>query len=254
LIITSWNVNGLRAALRKGADAWWEEESPDVLCLQEVRAFPEQLTDRQRASLEKAHTTWNPAQRAGYSGVATISRQEPLETIVGLGDKRFDAEGRVIQTRFDEFTLFNIYFPNGQRDHDRLAFKLDFYSYTLKLCDQLHARGEQIIICGDFNTAHREIDLKNPKQNQDTSGFLPEERAWIDRYIEHGFVDIYRQLNPEAEQYSWWTYRHNARQRNIGWRIDYFLISEGLIPRVHKGIIHDDVLGSDHCPISLVLQ
>ncbi|MBE9523770.1 MAG: exodeoxyribonuclease III [Chloroflexi bacterium] len=251
--ITSWNVNGLRAALRKGANAWWEEEAPDVLCLQEVRAFSKQLTSVQRTNLEREHAIWNPAQRAGYSGVATFSKQVPLETILGLGEERFDIEGRVIQTRFDEFTLFNIYFPNGQRDHGRLTFKLDFYRYLLEICDKLHARGEKIILCGDFNIAHREIDLKNPKENQGTSGFLPEERDWIDRYIEHGFVDIYRQLHPENEQYSWWTYRHNARQRNIGWRIDYFLVSDGLVPQVQNSNVHDEVLGSDHCPISLVL-
>jgi len=254
LKITSWNVNGIRAALRKGADAWWEDELPDVLCLQEVRAFPEQLTAAQRANLERSHATWNPAQRAGYSGVATFTNQAPLGSIVGMGQERFDAEGRVIQTRFDDYTLFNIYFPNGQRDHNRLTFKLDFYAYLLDLCDQFHQRGEQIIICGDFNTAHQEIDLKNPKQNQDTSGFLPEERAWIDKYLENGFVDIYRQLHPEDEQYTWWTYRYNARQRNIGWRIDYFLISEGLVPRVRETIVHEGVMGSDHCPLSLILD
>ena len=144
--------------------------------------------------------------------------------------------------------------PNGQHDLARLPYKLDFYQRLLEQCDALHARGENVILCGDFNTSHREIDLRNPKQNENSTGFLPEERAWIDKYLEHGFVDIYRRLYPERVQYTWWTYRMNARPRNIGWRLDYFLISPGLVDRVQDAIIHDEVLGADHCPVSLVLD
>ncbi|MBL7164706.1 MAG: exodeoxyribonuclease III [Anaerolineales bacterium] len=252
--ITTWNVNGLRAALRKGAADWWDAERPNVLCLQEIRSCPDQLTADQLTQLERVHAEWNPAQRAGYSGVATFSIPEPLASEKGLGDERFDIEGRVIQTRSQDFTLFNIYFPNGGRDHSRVGYKLDFYAYLLALCDQMHKAGEQIIICGDFNTAHQEIDLRNHKQNQNTTGFLPEERAWIDKYLDHGFVDAYRQLYPDREQYTWWTYRSNARQRNVGWRLDYFLVSESLMARVEDVIVHDDVLGSDHCPVTLVIQ
>jgi len=254
LRITTWNVNGLRAALRKGAADWWDAERPDVLCLQEIRSRPDQLTADQLTQLERVHAEWNPAQRAGYSGVATFSIPEPLASEKGLGDERFDIEGRVIQARSQDFTLFNIYFPNGGRDHSRVGYKLDFYAYLLALCDQMHKAGEQIIICGDFNTAHQEIDLRNHKQNQNTTGFLPEERAWIDKYLDHGFVDAYRQLYPDREQYTWWTYRSNARQRNVGWRLDYFLVSESLMARVEDVIVHDDVLGSDHCPVTLVIQ
>lgn len=251
--ITTWNVNGLRAALRKGAAEWWESYNPEVLCLQEIRARPDQLTKTQRIQLEQAHAEWNPAQRPGYSGVATFSQIEPLNSEKGLGEERFDIEGRVIQTHYDEFTLFNIYFPNGGRDHSRVGFKLEFYEYLLDLCDRMHADGKQVIICGDFNTSHKEIDLKNHRQNRKSTGFLPEERAWVDKYLEHGFVDAFRAFYPEREQYTWWSNWGNARQNNTGWRLDYFLVSESLMPRVQDVIIHDDILGSDHCPVTLLL-
>jgi len=252
--ITTWNVNGLRAALNKEADQWWKAENPDILCLQEIKAMPEQLSGPQTAQLDGKPIIWNPAQRKGYAGVATMISSEPLEVKLGIGSERFDVEGRVIQTRYPDFVLFNIYFPNGQRDLERLTYKLDFYAQLLDLCDEMHAAGDNIIITGDFNTAHTEIDLKNPKTNQKTSGFLPEERAWIDKYLEHGFVDAYRHLYPEKVEYTWWTYRFKARERGIGWRLDYFMVSESLIPRVQDVVVHAEVMGSDHCPVSLILD
>ncbi len=252
--ITTWNVNGLRALLRKNAWEWIKTENPDAICLQEIKARPDQLTAAQRANFDSHHQTWNPAERPGYSGVATFTRAQPLAAKLGMDAPLFDVEGRVVQTRFPDFILFNIYFPNGQRGHERLQYKLNFYAHLLSLCDQLHAAGEKIILCGDFNTAHQEIDLRNPKQNAKTSGFMPEERAWIDKYLAHGFVDAYRSLYPERVQYTWWTYRYSARQRNIGWRLDYFLVSEGLMGNVSDVIVHDNVLGSDHCPVELVLD
>jgi exodeoxyribonuclease-3 len=251
--ITTWNVNGLRAALDKGVAEWWKAKSPDILCLQEIKAMPEQLTEEQLAHFDEVHAIWNPAHRKGYSGVATFTRHKPLDVEKGLDNPKFDLEGRVIRTRYPDFTLFNIYFPNGQRDQERLGYKLDFYAWLLDLCDQMHAGGDHIIITGDFNTAHQEIDLKNPKENQNTSGFMPEERAWIDRYLEHGFVDAYRALYPEKVEYTWWTYRFRARERGIGWRLDYFLVSEALMPRVQEVIVHGDVFGSDHCPVTMVV-
>ncbi len=251
--IITWNVNGLRAALRKGILGWIAGESPDVLCLQETRVRPEQLDEKQR-NIPGYEIVWNPAEKAGYSGVATWMKEKPQETMIGMDEPLFDVEGRVIRTRHPDFYLYNIYFPNGQRGHDRVQYKLDFYANLLETCDALHAAGESIIITGDFNTAHCEIDLKNHKNNHKTSGFLPEERAMIDRYLEHGFVDIFRHLYPEKEQYSWWSYRFNARDRNIGWRLDYFLISESLVPRVKDVIIHDEALGSDHCPVALLIE
>lgn len=250
--IISWNVNGVRAWLDKGAFGWVREQQPDIFLLQEIKARPEQLTGEQINLLKLSYRDyWHPAVRPGYSGVATFAKQEPDEVRLGLGMPRYDEEGRVIASRHGDVLLFNIYFPNGQRDHGRLSYKLDFYADLLALCDQLHAQGEQIILTGDFNTSHREIDLRNPRENANTSGFMPEERAWIDRYLESGFVDIYRELYPEQIQYTWWTYRFNARLRNIGWRLDYFLISEALVNRVRDAVIHDSVEGSDHCPVSL---
>lgn len=252
--ITTWNVNGLRAALKNGVDNWLKSADPDVLCLQEIRARPDQLTDAQKASLEKNNPIWNPAERPGYSGVATFSKVLPLESEKGLGIPRFDEEGRTIQTLFPGFRIFNLYVPNGKRDLSRVEYKLGFYQELLEVCDVLHQKGEKIILCGDFNTCHQPIDLRNPEANSGTTGFLPEERAWIDLYLEHGFRDIYRDLYPDREQYTWWTYRFQARQRNIGWRLDYFLISERLVEQVEDVVIHDDVLGSDHCPVSLLID
>jgi exodeoxyribonuclease-3 len=252
--ITTWNINGLRAALKNEAHFWWDKHDPDLLCLQEVRASPEQLTPSQQKNLTRWHTVWNPAQKAGYSGVATFAKAKPPGSETGLGIPRFDSEGRVIQTVLPEFRVFNIYFPNGGRDLSRVGYKLDFYQELLEICDNLHAAGEKLIICGDFNTSHQEIDLRNPKANEGNTGFLPEERVWIDNYLDHGFRDIYRDLYPDREQYTWWTYRMNARERNVGWRLDYFLISKSLVKDVEDVIIHEDVLGSDHCPVSLLLD
>jgi exodeoxyribonuclease III len=251
--IITWNVNGIRAALGKNALDWTFTQEPDALCLQEVKAREEQLDDEQRAAL-KLPRIWNAAQRPGYSGVVTFYKQQPDETVTGMGADQFDVEGRVIQTVWADLRLFNIYFPNGQRGQERVHYKLAFYSHLLDLCDELHKRGESIIITGDFNTAHMPIDLKNPKENEKTSGFLPEEREWVQKFLDHGFVDVYRRLYPEKVEYTWWTYRLNARQRGIGWRLDYFLVSEALMPRVKDVVIHDKVLGSDHCPVELTLE
>ncbi len=249
--ITTWNVNGLRAALNKGLWNWVTQENPDVLCLQEIKARPEQIPPEYQAQFTNHHVFWNPAQKPGYSGVATFTTALPLSTEYGVGLEEFDHEGRVIRTRFPDFLLFNVYFPSGQRGLDRVDYKLKFYSRLLEICDQLHASTERLVICGDFNTAHAEIDLKYPKANQKTSGFLPEERVWIDTYLSHGFVDIYRLLFPDRVEYTWWTYLLNARKNNSGWRLDYFLISEGLVPLVKNVVIHSDVTGSDHCPVTL---
>jgi exodeoxyribonuclease-3 len=252
--IITWNVNGLRAAMKKGAMAWIWAQDPDVICLQEIKSRPDQLALDYLEQLTGYQAFWNPAERPGYSGVVTLTRENPLQTSYGLGDVLFDREGRVVCTRQNGFLLFNIYFPNGQRDFGRLTFKLDFYARLLEMCNQLQAAGEQIVLCGDFNTAHKEIDLKNARQNVNNSGFLPEERAWIDRYLEGGFVDVYRMLYPQRIQYTWWTFIGNARARNTGWRLDYFLVSQALLARIQDVIIHDEVLGSDHCPVTLLID
>ena len=252
--LVSWNVNGIRAVAKRGFGEWLSVASPDVLCLQETRAQPDQVTGELRQPAGY-HAWWNSAERKGYSGVATFSKTEPLSVRAGFGVEEFDVEGRVLMSEYPGFKLFNVYFPNGGRKLERLDFKLRFYAAFLESCDALHARGERLIICGDYNTAHKPIDLARPKRNQTTSGFLPEERAWIDRYLAQGFVDAYRALYPEeTDCYTWWMYMRNARERNIGWRIDYFLVSEALMPAVVEASILSDVMGSDHCPIVLELD
>jgi exodeoxyribonuclease-3 len=253
--LISWNVNGIRAVARKiDFQEWLAAVSPDVLCLQETRALPEQVPAGLR-ELPGYHAYWNAAERKGYSGVATLSSTEPAAVEVGLGLDEFDVEGRVLTTAFPGFKLLNVYFPNGGRKLERLDFKLRFYEAFLAHCDALHAQGERLIVCGDYNTAHRPIDLARPKRNAKTSGFLEEERAWIDAYLEHGFVDAWRALNPDAEgQYTWWMYMRNARERNIGWRIDYFMVSQALMPAVSGADILGEVMGSDHCPVTLDLE
>jgi len=251
--ISTWNVNGFRAVLQKGFLDWAKSSESDVICLQEIKAKQDQV-DEDLQSLNEYQAFWNPAERAGYSGVLTYSKIEPDEIRYGLGIPRFDEEGRLIRVEFPKFYLYNIYFPNGKRDQARLDYKLDFYAQLLEECDQLHKDGKRIVITGDFNTAHNEIDLANPKANSTVSGFLPEEREWIDRYLEHGFVDAFRVLYPERVQYTWWTYRFGARKRNIGWRLDYYLVSESMMDYVNDVVIHDQVLGSDHCPVTLELK
>ena len=251
--IITWNVNGIRAALGKNALDWAFEQQPDALCLQEVKAREEQLSEEQRTAL-KLPFLWNAAERPGYSGVTTFYKEEPDEIVKGMDGPIFDSEGRVIQTLWADLRLFNIYFPNGQRGQERVNFKLEFYAHLLELCQSLHNKGENIIITGDFNTSHMPIDLKNAKANEKTSGFLPEEREWVQKFLDNGFVDVFRHLYPDKVQYTWWTYRLNARARGIGWRLDYFLVSEALVPRVKDVIIHENVMGSDHCPVELILK
>ncbi|MBL8099309.1 MAG: exodeoxyribonuclease III [Anaerolineales bacterium] len=251
--IITWNVNGIRAVLNKNALAWAFDSNPDAICLQEVKAKPEQLSENQKASL-KLDYVWNPAQKLGYSGVTTFYKNKPDTFSMGMGKRKFDMEGRLIATGWADVRLLNIYFPSGSRGHERVDFKLEFYAELLKVCKRLHKNNEQLILCGDFNTAHNEIDLKNAKQNKNTSGFLPIEREWFQKYLDAGFVDVFRHLYPDKVQYTWWTNILNARARGIGWRLDYFLISESLLPRVRDVIIHDSVMGSDHCPVELILD
>jgi exodeoxyribonuclease-3 len=221
--------------------------------LQEIKVRPDQLKEDQR-QLPGYQAYWNPADRPGYSGTAVFYKNEPIEISTGLGIEIFDTEGRVIRLKYPDFYLYNIYFPNGGEENLRVPFKLDFYARLLEICDALHESGENIIITGDFNTAHKEIDLARPKENEKNTGFLPEERVWIDKFLEHGFIDVYRQLYPSRQAYTWWTYRMNARAKNIGWRLDYYLISESLMSRVRDVQIHDDIMGSDHCPVTLEIH
>lgn len=251
--ITTWNVNGIRAVVNKDGFAWLDEVKPDILGLQEIKAKPDQVPELIRSHPEY-RSFWHSAERPGYSGTAVLYRKEPLNIQTGLGVEAFDNEGRTIRMEYPDFFLYTIYFPNGGQENKRVPFKLDFYARLLEICDAHHAQGEKVILTGDFNTAHNEIDLANPKENEKNTGFLPEERVWITRYLEHGFVDAYRALYPDKVEYTWWTYRTNARARNIGWRLDYFLVSEGLMKWVEDVEIHSEVMGSDHCPVSLILK
>ncbi len=252
--ITTWNVAGLRAMLRKNGWDRVKEFDPDVFCLQEIKAMPEQIPEEDQPLFAPYKACWNPAERKGYSGTLTLVKDQTVPLSTGLGVDRFDHEGRAIQASFDDFELFNLYIPNGGRDLSRVPFKLDYYAALLDKCDALHAAGKQIIICGDINTSHEEIDVDNPKRKTKITGFLPEERAWITKFLDHGFVDVFRARNPDKVQYTYWSYMQNQRGKNKGWRLDYFLVSEAFVPRVANIETHQDVLGSDHCPVTLTLR
>jgi len=254
LTLISWNVNGIRAAQRKGFLDWLAHSAADIVCLQETRAEKEQLSP-ELAAPTGYHAVWNSSKRKrGYSGTAILSRTEPLEVQFGLGIDEFDQEGRTIIAHYPNFTLLNCYFPNGSRDHSRVPFKMAFYEAFLQKCESLRAAGRNVIFCGDVNTAHREIDLANPASNQKTTGFLPEERAWIDRVLATGYIDTFRYVYPDATgQYTWWSVPTRARARNIGWRLDYFFAAQEVESRLVDAFILPDVQGSDHCPVGLKL-
>lgn len=253
LRLISWNVNGIRAGYKKGLLDWFKKENPDLLCLQETKAHPDQLTDELK-NVNGYTSHFSSAEKKGYSGVVTYTKLKPKNVQQGIGIKKFDSEGRFIVTEFDEFTLFNIYFPNGKASAERLQYKMDFYDSFLKHCKKLIKQNKKIVICGDVNTAHKEIDLARPKENSKTSGFLPEERDWIDNFLSAGFLDTFRLFNQEPENYTWWDMVTRARDRNVGWRIDYFYISENLKKNIVSASIHSSVMGSDHCPIEIELK
>lgn len=252
LTLLSWNVNGARAVYTKGFLDWLAEARPDILCLQETRAEEAQVPPA-LAQPEGYRGFWNASRaKKGYSGTALLTRLEPEEVSFGLGVEEFDQEGRTIIARYPTFTLINGYFPNGGRDHGRVPFKLAFYEAFLARCEALRAAGQALVFCGDVNTAHREIDLAHPKANEKTTGFLPEERAWIDRFVKAGYVDTFRHFCPDlAEQYTWWSVPMRARQRNVGWRIDYFFVAGEVVGRVEDAFILPEVMGSDHCPVGI---
>lgn len=250
MILMSWNVNGLRAALNKGILAFVRKAAPDVLCLQEIRARPEQV----QLELEGYHQYWNPAEKRGYAGTLTLSRSEPLAVTYGLGIALHDAEGRVITAEFPDCYLVNVYTPNAQRGLGRLAYRtgqwdVDFLAYVREL-----ERTKPVIFCGDLNVAHKEIDLANPKGNVKNPGFTPEERERFDDIVAAGFIDTFREFTQDGGHYTWWSQMGRAREKNIGWRIDYFCISPALRPRLKESYIRPEVMGSDHCPIAMRLE
>jgi exodeoxyribonuclease-3 len=255
ITLLSWNVNGVRAAHKKGFLDWLLQAVPDVLCLQETRAEESQLPAL-LAHPDGYHGYWNASRaRKGYSGTALLTRTEPIAVRYGLGMEEFDLEGRTVIAQYPTFTLLNCYFPNGGRDHRRVPFKLAFYDAFLETSERLRAQGQAIVFCGDVNTSHKEIDLAHPRANRSTTGFLPEERAWIDRVVGAGYVDTFRHFYPHlGEQYTWWSVPTRARERNIGWRLDYFFVSVELLDRVVEAFILPEVMGSDHCPVGIRLR
>jgi len=251
--ILSWNVNGYRAALKKGFGEFLLSSKADIVGLQEVKACPDQLADADR-EFKGYGSAWNCAERKGYSGVAAFFRKQPLDYTNGFGVPRFDSEGRVITLAYEDFYLLNVYFPNGGQGPERLKYKLEFYEAFLEHVEQLRKEGKAVIFCGDVNTAHNEIDLARPKENVENSGFMPVERAWLDKITAKGWVDTFRHFHPEPDQYSWWDYKTRARERNVGWRIDYFFIDREHLPLVKDAFILPEVQGSDHCPVGVTLD
>lgn len=253
--IISWNVNGLRAVHRKGNLAQVFHMKPDILCIQETKSLPEQLPAELSAP-DGYHSYFHfPTHKNGYSGVAIYSREKPLKVSRDMGIEAFDQEGRLIMAEYKDFMLINVYFPNGGGAPERLRYKLDFYNYFLKFINKLHKKQSSIIFCGDINVAHRPIDLARSKENETHVGFLPAERAWVDKLIFHGWIDVFRHFYPNlAKAYTYWDMKTFARERNVGWRIDYFFSSPEMLKTIKSMEILDSILGSDHCPIRLILK
>ena len=250
--LISWNVNGLRSVWKRGFLDFLGREQPDALCVQETKIQEDQVADEMRRP-GGYHSHWGFAERKGYSGVVTYLRAVPIAATTTCGTPALDCEGRIIHTEFPEFHLFNVYFPNSGMGPDRLAHKLRFYDEFLEMTQARRREGKGVVICGDVNTAHTEIDLARPKENARTPGFMPVERAWVSQLLSHGYRDTFRLFTREAGHYTWWDLKTGARARNIGWRLDYFFVSEEVAPRVRSATILPHVLGSDHCPITLEL-
>lgn len=252
--IVSWNVNGLRSVHRNG---FWEPflkgVKPDIFCFQEVKAEPDQLPDELKDGSGYSAFFSPSRMKKGYSGVALYSRIEPLQVIYGMGCEEFDIEGRLIGAEYEDFWLLNIYFPNGGRGPERLDYKLRYYEAFLAFCEGLR-KSKPVIFCGDVNTAHFPIDLARPKENVNTTGFMPIERKWLDEVVDAGYVDTFRKFHPQqSEVYTYWDTFTHARERNVGWRIDYFFVSSEFASHLKKAEIHAEIFGSDHCPISITI-
>lgn len=251
--IISYNVNGIRSASNKGLVQWLDSQNADIVCFQELKANVEDVP-AELSGDDRYHRFWNAAEKKGYSGVGVLSKRAPLHVENGCGLEQYDREGRMIRLDFPEFSLLNVYLPSGSSGDDRQAFKEvfmdDFYNYIEGLLQQF----PKLVICGDLNICHKEIDIHNPVSNKNSSGFLPHERAWLSKFMELGFVDSFRTKHPEPDRYSWWSFRAGSRQRNKGWRIDYHLVSNALAENIVDADIHDAAVHSDHAPISLNLK
>ncbi|MDE6719109.1 MAG: exodeoxyribonuclease III [Treponemataceae bacterium] len=255
--IISWNVNGIRAAQKKGFAPWLLNCGADVVCIQETKASPSQLDDELLQPKDLSGTQYksffNSAKKPGYSGTAIYSKAAP-DKIENLGNALFDDEGRVTCAFYGDLAIVSAYFPNSQDGGKRLEYKLSFCDAIFSYCKNLVAQKKNVVLCGDYNIAHKPIDLANPKSNEGNAGFLPEERAWMDKFTQGGFVDTFRHFCQEEKQYTWWSYRFHAREKNVGWRIDYHCVNEEFLPRIKSSKILADVMGSDHCPIELEIE
>ncbi|MCX7862276.1 MAG: exodeoxyribonuclease III [Bacteroidales bacterium] len=249
----SYNVNGIRAAISKGLNEWLLHEQPDIICLQEIKATPDQFDVH---SFETLYYTslWNPAERKGYSGVALLSKIKPKRFSFGMNKQEFDIEGRVIVSEFETFTHVCVYVPSGSMGDQRQTFKMQFLDAFYTFIEQLLQKHPYLIVSGDFNICHKPIDINHPEKHEHVSGFLPEEREWMDKFVELGFIDSFRKFNQQPNQYSWWSYRQRAREKNLGWRIDYHFISTPLDDAIVDAQIHADVFHSDHCPVSVTIK
>jgi len=246
--IVSYNVNGIRSAIGKGLLTWMEQRKADVYCFQETKAHSNQV-DTSLFELFGYNHYWFSAQKKGYSGVAIFSKHKPDHVEFGFGDKKFDEEGRIIRADFGDTSIISVYIPSGTSGEERQAFKMKWLDFFNEYIDTLKTKKSNLIICGDYNICHQPIDIHDPVGNKNSSGFLPEERQWLSGFLESGFVDSFRRFHPEPHQYSWWTFRHNARAQNKGWRIDYCLVHEKITERLLDSGIHQDIVHSDHCPV-----
>ncbi|MDR3222669.1 MAG: exodeoxyribonuclease III [Methanobrevibacter sp.] len=253
LRLLSWNINGIRAIAKKGFLNWMKTNPGDIIAIQEIKANIEQLSD-EILNISNYNSYFNSAVRKGYSGVGVYSNIEPKTIINGFNIEKFDKEGRVLRCDYDNFILLNVYYPNGGMNDERLQYKLEFYDAFLTYTNNLRDQGNNLVICGDLNTAHKPIDIARPKENEKISGFLPIERQWIDKFLDNGYVDTFRMFNKEPDNYTWWSYRTKARDRNVGWRLDYFFVNEEFKNHVADSYMLSNVMGSDHCPIGLKIK
>ncbi len=250
--IISWNVNGINSLIEKGLLEFVEEQDADCYLLQEIKSG-EDTINKKILNVENYKTYWNPANKKGYSGVITLTKKEPMKQIQGIGEEKFDKEGRVLTLEFDKFYLLNVYVVNAGRGLTRLEYKMKWNAQFLDFIEELK-ENKPVVIGGDFNVAHKEKDLANPQSNFKNAGFTPEEREWFSKFLDKGYVDNFREFNKEGGNYTFWSYMHNARERNIGWRLDYFVVNEKFKENIKKSEIMEDVMGSDHCPIKLNLE
>jgi len=251
--LISYNINGIRAALKKGLDEWLKEENPDIVCFQEIKATPEQIDTTVFTELGYS-CYWFPAGKKGYSGVAVLTKIKPDSVDYGMNIEKYDLEGRLIKLNFGDTSLINTYMPSGTTGDIRQTFKYEWLDDFFNYIEGLKKENRKLIICGDFNICHKEIDIHNPKSNKNTSGFLPEERAWVSKFIDSGFTDCFRFFHDEPHKYSWWSYRAGARKRNLGWRIDYFMTTQDLDNQLSDCQLLMDVVHSDHCPVKLSIS